>query len=230
MMPLEFLEPDKKIIYSTDYFSESYNHILYLKRALDDGSHKPKFYLSAASLINGEIIQQGHIYFYLDFDKKTSSFIGVKVLEEYRNMNIATLLIATWIDLCFNNGYDFLGTNPKQRKPFLIYLLKNYGFDIEDLALYRKRNDVIGIYRYQNLDDNNKLLLFKDKRHENIFINTNICKTDNYQIIQDTSDTIYLDEVIVPFQNATIQPIIYELRDYDKAKQKTKLVLKRHHK
>ena len=73
--------------------------------------------------------------FYLDKENKTSEFIGIGVAPEYRDLNIGSFLIASWIDLCLNNGYDFLGANKKQRKPFLLYLLKTYGFEIFDKSI-----------------------------------------------------------------------------------------------
>ena len=142
MGKLENLETGDKFLYSDKYFSGDYNQELYIKRSEDDGSNKPKYFINAYSNINGEIVRQGYIYFYLDEKTKTSSFIGVKVEDAYRDLNIGSFLIASWINLCLNNGYDFLGVNQKQRKPFLLYLLKTYGFE-DYISIDKLRNKEI---------------------------------------------------------------------------------------
>lgn len=230
MGKLENLEVGKRTFYSNDYYSGEYLQEIFLKRAIDDGSNRPKFYISIFSNINGTPIQQGYLYFYLDFETKTSNFIGIKVEPEFRNLNIGSLLIATWIDLCLNNGYDFLGVNPKQRKPFLLYLLKTYGFEILDKSLYDVRSDVISICRSINLNDKTKFLLFKDSKHERTFISTNIYKEDNYEIVHDPNNIILLDNIILPLQSRKRNQVNYELLDQNLAETKTLNVLSRHKK
>ena len=228
MKYFERLDEGIKSIYSQDYFSGDYNHEIYLMKANDDGSHRPKYYLRAVTNINGVEIIQGYLYFYIDYDTKTSEFIGIKVLEEYRNLNISSLLVSLWIDLCLNNGIDFLGSNKRQRKPFLIYLLKTYGFDILDQSLYEKSKDVISICRRG--EDTSKLLLFRDSKHERNFKQTNIFETDNYEIITSLDGVNHLDDIIMPLQDFRRKKISYDLIDYDKANVKVKRVLKNHRK
>lgn len=228
MKYLEQINNGFKLLYSEEYFSGPYNHNIYLIRANDDGSNKPKFYIRATTIINGIEIIQGYLYFYLDFENKTSSFIGVKVLEEFRDLNIGSLLISVWIDLCLNNGIDFLGTNRKQRKPFLIYLLKTYGFEIFDKSLYKTSDDVISICKRDN--DTSKLLLFRNSKLERDFKSTNIFEIDNYQIIKSLEGVNHLDDVIMPLQNSSIKNISYDLNDYNKANEKVIKVLNRHRK
>ena len=225
---LENLEIGKKILYSDGYFSGDYNQQLYLKRADFDSSDRPKFYLCIFSRVNSSLIQQGYLYFYLDYENKTSDFIGIHVEPEYRNLNIGSFLIASWIDLCLNKGYDFLSANKKQRKPFLLYLLKTYGFEILDKSLYASRNDVITICRNSDQADKSKLLLFRDSKHEKNFMATNIYKTDNYQIVHDKNGIILLDDVIVPLQSMKRNQVKYELFDLSLAENKTRTVINRH--
>lgn len=230
MDKIENLDEGTRYFYSDNYFSGEYNQELYLKKAVDDGSQRPKFYISVHSTINGTLKQQGYIYFYLDYIKKTSNFIGIKVYPEFRNLNIGSFLVASWIDLCLNNGYNFLGVNEKQRKPFLLYLLKTYGFEILDKTLYDTRPDVITVCRNTDLTDKRKFLLFKDQKHEKTFIGTNIFKSDNYEIAQNSQGLIVLDNVILPLQNQKKNRVKYELFDRSLAETKTELVLKRHKK
>ena len=224
----EKLDTGVKNIYSESYFSGNYNHNIYLMRANDDGSNKPKFYLRATTNINGVDVIQGYLYFYLDFENKTSDFIGVKVHEQFRNLNISSLLVSLWIDMCLNNGIDFLGSNKKQRKPFLIYLLKTFGFEILDKDLYRTSKDVISICKREN--DTSKLLLFKDSKHERDFRGSNICLEDNYEILTSLDGVTQLDDIIMPLQDYKRKNISYDLVDDDKASVKIKRVLKNHRK
>lgn len=228
MSRLENLYAGKRTLYSSGYFSGDYNQELYLKRSIDDGSNRPKFYISVFSNINGNPVQQGYLYFYLDFEARRSYFIGVKVEEEYRNLNIGSFLVASWIDLCLNNGYDFLGVNENQRKPFLLYLLKTYGFEILDKSLYGVRPDVISICRSLDKEDKRKFLLFRDFKHERNFMGTNIYKSDNYQIIHDDEGMFRLDDIILPIQSRKRNQVNYELLDLDLAEDKMNTVMSRH--
>lgn len=228
MKSFKNLEEGNKVLYREGFFSGDYNQDLYIKKSIDDGSNKPKFFISAYTTINGNLRQQGYIYFYLDYETKSSNFIGIKVESDYRNLNIASFLVASWIDFCKNNGYDYLGVHPKQRKPFLLYLLKTYGFEILDKSLYDTRKDVITICRSLDLEDKRKLLLFKDPKHEKVFIGTNIYQHDNYEIIHNSDGIIKLDDIILPLQNMRRNPINYELLDFLKAQEKIETVISRH--
>lgn len=227
---LENMNCGDNILYSSGYFSGDYSQDLYIKRSHDDGSNRPKYYLNIVTTIDGELVQQGYLYFYLDFEHKMSDFIGVKVNEKYRDLNIGSFLVANWIDLCLNNGYDFLGANKKQRKPFLLYLLKTYGFEIFDVSLYDSRDDVITICRSVDYKDKRKILLFKDPKHEKVFVGTNCYKDDNYEIVHDKKGIITLDNVILPLQNMSKDEIKYELMNLALAEEKTMKVIKKHKK
>lgn len=228
MGKLENLEIGNRVLYSDGYFSGDYNQTLYLKRSEDDGSNRPKFYISIFSNINGKLRQQGYLYFYLDYKAKASFFIGVKVMEEYRNLNIGSFLVASWINLCLNNGYDFLGVNEKQRKPFLLYLLKTYGFEVLDKSLYDFRPDVISIGKSIDPNDKRKFLLFRDAKHEDNFKGTNIYKTDNYEVIHNSDNIILLDSVILPLQSRKRNQVNYELINRELAEGKSEDVISRH--
>lgn len=228
MSKLESMEVGKNYLYSGGLFSAGYNQELYLKKAKDDGSHKNKYYIIAATHSCGKIIEQGYLYFYLDFDTKSSDFIGTKVFENFRNLNIGSLLVASWIDFCFKYNFNFLGMNKTQRKPFLIYLLKTYGFDVLDHTLYETRSDIISLGRSHNPLDKTKYLLFKDKLHKDNFAKTNIFKSDNYEIIDTPRNIIMIDKVIVPLQDRSKNPVNYKLIDEDLALKKALNVISRH--
>lgn len=225
---INLTEGEKKL-YQDGFYSGEFNEDLYIKRSIDDGSNKPKYYISVYTKINGLLRQQGYLYFYLDYENKQSNFIGIKVEKEYRNLNIASFLIATWIDLCMNNNYK-LGINEKQRKPFLLYLLKTYGFEILDTSLYETRPDVITVCRSLDFSDKRKMLLFKDPKHEDNFIKTNVYKEDNYEIIHSGNGIIMLDNIILPLQNMNKNSIHYELLDEIMAEYKVENTISKHKK
>ena len=229
MDTLNNLKEGEKTLYQTGFYAGNYDEDLYIKKSIDDGSHRPKFYISVYTRINNELRQQGYLYFYLDYETKQSNFIGIKVEPEYRNLNIASFLIATWIDLCLNNGYK-LGVNEKQRKPFLLYLLKTFGFEILNTSLYETRPDVITCCRSLDYSNKSKMLFFKDPKHEENFLKTNIIKEDNYQIIHSTNGIIRLDNIILPLQNMHHNPVHYELLDDLMAEVKTNITIAKHKK
>ncbi len=229
MDSLNNLSEGERQIFKEGFYSGEFDEDLYIKKAVDDGSGKPKFYISVFTKVNGELKMQGYLYFYLDFENKQSNFIGIMVNKEYRNLNIASFLVANWIDLCMNNNYK-LGVNDKQRKPFLLYLLKSYGFEILDTSLYETRPDVITVCRSLDFSDKRKMLLFKDSMHENNFIKTNIFKEDNYEIIHSNEGIIMLDNVILPLQNRHKNSVHYELLDELLAEYKVQNTISKHSK
>ncbi len=224
------LETDKRFLYSASYFSGNYNQLLYLKRAKDDGSNRPKFYISAFANINGVLTLQGYIYFYIDFNTKKSDFIGIAVKPEYRNLGISSLLISSWIDICLNNEIDYLGTHYKQKKPFLLYLLKTYGFEIDNIKLYRTSDSLISLYRDPDFSNTSKYLLFRSPLHEKAFMKTNIYKSDNYSVLHNTAGFYEIGRVIVPLQNMSIMKVSYELKNEDAAAEKVAKILSMHKK
>lgn len=230
MAVIDNLEHGVKKLYDDNFFSGDYNQEMYIMKSVDDGSHKDKYYLEVYSNINGVYTMQGYIYFYLNVKDNSCSFIGMRVVEEYRNLNIGSLLVSAWIDFCLNNGYEFIGVHPKQKKPFLLYMLKTYAFDVFDKNMYKTRNDVISICRGIDIDDNNKYLMFKNERHQRNFMQTNIYKSDNYKIIDDLDEAIEIDKIIFPLQDVTRHPADYYLQDKDYAGYRSSKILTRHRK
>lgn len=224
------LDFGERKVFSTDYFSGDYNQTLYIKKSVDDGSGRDKYYLQLYTLINGEPVMQGFIYFYLDFKNSACHFIGMRVIEQYRNLNIGSLLVSVWIDFCLNYGIEYIGVNHKQNKPFLLYMLKKYSFDVFDLNLYKTRSDVITICRSVDLKDTTKYLMFKDKRHQKNFIQTNSFKADNYKVIEDLLGCYDLDQVILPLQDIRRNPVDYYLQDKEYAAYESTRVLTSHRK
>jgi len=195
---------------------------IYFQKSHMTKNDKDQYFLKLYSLDeNHAQVCQAYIYFYLNSDTKTSDFIGVYVKPEYRNLGFSSLLVSTWIQFCFNNGYNFLGTNKTQRKPFLIYLLKTYGFELWDNLIYQTSNYVIHICKKEN--DNTKYLIFKNQEQKESFMRGKIAKEDNYKAIEQLGKNMsYLDSVVLSMK--------YNLLDGQKANEKSTLVLNKYKK
>lgn len=157
---------------------------------------------------NGIPALQGYMYFTLDDEKKKSKFIGVYINPSYRRQGISTLLISIWIKFCLDNGYEFLTKNRKQRKPFVLYQLKGFNFELDKLSLYD--NFLKVIYICQKDKSNSKYLFFKDNEQKLEFLKGKIITSDNYQVLDDLDgDSKILERVILSKA--------YNLQDNEKA-------------
>ena len=221
MENFEKLEEGQKVLFEEGFYSGQYDQDIYIRKAIHDNNSPvkmPIFFISAVSMIDGHLTEQAHLYFYLDEITLTSY------------QNIGSFLISYWINLCLKNGYEFLETTEKQKKPFLLYLLKTYGFEVSDLSLYETRPEVISICKSLDPGDSRKFLLFKNMNHEIQLSRTNVFKEDNYEIIHDASNYKILDCVLVPLQGCKKNPIIYKLQDYDFANEKSTDIIEKHRK
>lgn len=224
MKKIEDYGIDERELYKTGFFSGDYNQDLYIKKAEVDQKDIPTYFLSACSS-KGEV--QGYIYFNLDMLKKESKFIGIKVEPQYRNLNMASFLVSSWIDMCLNNGYEMLGMNDRQRKPFFIYMLKKYQFEVPDLSLYETRPDIVAICRSDSFSDKAKYVLFKSPHEEKKFAESKIIRSDNYSIVHPEEpvdikvgnklrnlsgeNLRIVDRIILPLENFRRNPANYRL-------------------
>lgn len=217
---IENTQLNKLVVYQDGYKYKNIDQCIYFEKSLMTANNKIQYFLK--SYLKGEKFDcQGYLYFYLDKELKSSDFIGIYVKPEYRNTGLASLLVSTWIQFCLNNGYNFLGTNRKQRKPFLLYLLKTYGFEIIQANVYETEKNVIDICKSQ--EDNNKYLHFKNPLQGELFSKGKIAKEDNYCIIKNLSpEYIYLDSVILSFP--------YNIVDEEKANTKSIITIKKYQK
>lgn len=209
---------NKNVLYESGFTASGKPLFLYYQKSLFQQNNTEQHFIKLVSVEDGVMKIMGYIYFYLNDDLKVSDFIGTYIKPEYRNNGFASFLVAKWIDFCFNNGYDFLGTNQSQRKPFLLYLLKTYGFEIFDEHLYLTNPNVIDICAKRN--DKSKYLLFRNPEQEKTFMSGSVALEDNYQAIKSLeADYSYLDSVILSKN--------YELKRRYKAEEKAELVINR---
>lgn len=219
MSIIEGMPYDKNILYNDSFQYNELKQRIYFQKAYMSAIKRNQYFFKSFVLDGSKLICQGYIYFYLDKESKSSDFIGVYIRPEYRNCGLASLLVSIWIQFCLNNGYNFLGTNKTQRKPFLLYLLKTYGFEIMDSTIYQTDRNVIDVCR--NEKNNTKYLLFKNPKQKISFMKGNRANEDNYCVIDSISDNIhYLDSVILSKE--------YFLINDCKANDKSVHVLKKH--
>lgn len=144
----------------------------------------------------GTYLCDGYIYFYLDVLNKESNFIGLWVKPERRNEGLAQILISYWVNFCLENGLYNLNTIHKQRKPFTLYLLKKFKFDLLNNDLYESSSNTINICKLIDRDD--KCLYFKNPLQAATFKNSKILESDNYLILDSINeDTQVLDQVLL---------------------------------
>lgn len=161
-----------------------------------------------------------NIFFHKGYGDKVDDKIGTGVNPEYRNKGFASLLASLWTWICMDNNFYEYVTNKKQRKPFLIYLLKLYGFEINDIMDYETSRNTIFICRDSLSKD--KCLYFKDTNEAKNFNKSNISKHDNYRILSslDGEDIEVLDKVILTTP--------YQLQDFTKAYTRSRKKLESH--
>lgn len=183
---------------------------LYLEKSFFTSKEINQYFLKLYSFnSNGTYTCDGYIYFYLDEAKKESSFIGLYVKPELRSKGLASLLVASWLKTCMDYGYYNFTTNKKQRKPFLLYLLKKMGFEIEDERKYNLSNFTIELYR--SFSNNDKYLLFKEDKFAERFMASKIAREDSYCILPNDcqENFIFLDQILLSH--------IYTLQDENAA-------------
>ena len=189
--------PYNKMILIDEYYYNELKLNLYLEKSYFKANGLDQYFLKLiVKNLNGSLSCIAYIYFYLDFDKNESKFIGIYTKTEYRNNGFASLLISNWIKFCLDNGIYNLETNKKQRKPFLLYLLKTFYFELRNKDAYKKSGSNIDIC--SKTDDYNKYLLFQNEKQKKNFINGNIYQGDNYHILDFLDeDTRILDTVLL---------------------------------
>lgn len=214
-MYIDVIPENTDILYSTDYTING--SCLYLYFAKMKTSGKYNYFFKVYKKENGIEVCIGYIYFTISREERNSNFIGLFIKPEYRSLGISSFLVAQWINFCFNEGLDFLGTVKKQRKPFLVYLVKTFGFEILDISCYEKNDDTIYICRKNG--DNRKLLLFKNETQKKAFMRSNIATSDSYAIVNPEDDFEVLDRVLLMRKHM--------LKETAMAEKKVNIVLKR---
>lgn len=186
-----FIDYGEKLVLDEFLFNDELQKIILTKKATNARDNFILYSYSYDNMYNPSL--QGYMYFSINLDNNSSSYIGTYVNPKYRNSGVAQMLNATWIKFCLDNGIEYLKTNIRQRKPFSIYLLKKYNFEIKDLDDYIDRS----IYICKRNQDDAKCLVFDSERQKKIFKASNIYKDDNYVVLDNTENVLVLDKVIL---------------------------------
>lgn len=220
MQLIKNLTYNKKLLLKEDLQFKTYQQKLFLSKHTCQSDMNDRYYLNVKILEKDDnLVNQGYLYFYINFNKLQSELIGVGIEPQYRNYGLASLLISSWIKLCLEQGINNLQTIPKQRKPFLLYLLKKYKFELENMGIYETSSRMV--YICQENGNNDKLIMFKDEREKRLFNNSNIMKTDNYRIIDTLTDDIEIVDKVVLY-------LPYFLQDNEFAYQKSLSIYNKH--
>jgi len=187
--------------------------LFYLIKGQPKSKNVDLYFIKAYSIINNQNTNLGYLYFYLNHLDLNSHFIGVYVEPAFRNHGVGTNLIASWLKLCMDNGIEELATNKKQRKPFLLHILKKFGFEIRDVERYDTSPMTIYICRRLNSDD--KYLLFKNSLEGVSFAQRSVFRTDKYIILDHPDEEI-------PIIDQVLLSVPYSLTDSEKAETKIK--------
>ena len=176
---------------------EGFLQRIYLEKSFFPALQKDQYFISIAKInYNKNQEKIGYIYFYFNQYEKSCEFIGMFIKTEFRNQGLSSLLTSYWIRLCLDLGIVDLYTTKKQRKPFLIYILKTYFFELNNITIYQDSINNIHICRKEK--DDKKYLLFDNDKEKASFQKGTIYTNDNYQILDELEgDTEKLDTVIL---------------------------------
>lgn len=184
-------------------------------KALNTDQYFIKLYKRSDPRHNGNDINQGYMYFAVDYDEKQSHFIGTYIKPEYRGNGYSSLLVSKWIQVCFENGITDLTTISKQRKPFILYLLKCFTFELNNPSCYQTYGNNIYVCRNsQDKDKSKKYLVFQNKEQETRFIRSPIAKEDSYHVLPGIEPHIILLDTVL-LNNP------YDLQDENEAYQRS---------
>lgn len=197
MNSLYNLDYEKNYQYGEDFFDGKNVERIYLKKTHSKAENRDYYFLNLYSISPfGDMVCQGYMYFGLNQQSNQAKFIGVYIRPECRNSGYASLLITNWIKLCLDNDIYDLRANKRQRKPFILYLLKKYEFELANRDEYNTSPYVIHICR--DLSSNFKYLLFDNEKQKQGFASGKIMSHDSYHIIDSLTDGIEeVDKVIL---------------------------------
>lgn len=197
MKVLEKISYNKSVLIDQDYIVDLRESRLYLEKTFHKFNASDHYFLKLKRITtSGALDCLGYIYFYIDFLKLESKFIGIYIKPEYRNKGLASLLVSNWIKLCLDNGIYNLETNKKQRKPALLYLLKKYTFELENPDIYNSSLFTIDIC--EDIHNKLKYLYFKNREQRLKFISSTIMQEGNYLVLDELTDNYQvLDNVLV---------------------------------
>lgn len=164
-----------------------------------DKTHFPEksidqYFVKIGKVRKNNIAKAGYMYFCMDRTNKEAYYIGSYINPKYRQQGLSTLLTSYWIKLCLDNGITNLATIARQRKPFILYVLKKFSFDVRNILMYQMGNNV-DICLQPN--DNKKYLHFENKAMEIDFKESSIAQNDNFLYLPEKGINTIVEETIL---------------------------------
>ncbi len=178
---------------------------LYIEKTLDSVTGLDHYFFKIYTRNNNKTECAAYLYCYLNQD--TADYVGTYVKQGYRGQGLSSILMAHWITFCLEHGITNLKTNKSQRKPFLLYILKKYSFEIENPTLYDTSINTISILLPETISE--KWLHFRNKNEQSTFEKGRIAREDNYIIIPDLTGKFILDQILLSN--------IYQIQDENEA-------------
>ena len=213
------IEYNKKYLLDTFINEDGYIKSLYLIKTLNKATKQDNYYLKLyLNSYDGNEFLLGYLYFFVTPKERKSKYVVTFVEPNNRDSGIASFLTSAWIKFCLEHDLDVLITNRKQEKPFLLFLLKKYYFEIKNPLIYPSHENTVYICKKNN--ERKKVLLFNNDNYKNAFLRSNSFKNDNYMVILELEpDITILDQVILNK--------IYTLTDNDMGYRKAEKVYKK---
>lgn len=220
MSTLPALDYNRPLLYEVFDFNGQEQRVYFSKSFFKDKNTDQYFLKLYLNNSNGSLHCQGYIYFYLDETMGASQFIGAYIKPEYRNNGFCSLLMALWLKFCLDYGFENIETTSQQRKPFLIYSLKRFEFEVQNFSLYQTHPNTITICRKES--DSHKYLYFKSNTQRDSFNTGKVMHADNYRIVDSLDEVTPVDEILLSH--------IYQMQDASKTYTKTLSIYSRHKK
>ncbi len=192
-----------KISYNSNYLLSSFLgsdgilYKIYLSKSYYLPGERNQFFLKLMKENSStEMKCISYLYFYINEKRNNTEFIGAFTDYPERNKGFSSILFSFYIKLCMDENINEFLTSRKQRKPFLLYILKTYNYELKNPLLYITHKDKIFICKKKN--DFTKYLLFENQRQKEIFKKGKIMEHDNYKILDILDkDTLVLDKVLL---------------------------------
>ncbi len=194
---MKLIDKNKHTLVTSFWYNDEVYRIYYAKSYFPEKQNFHYFFKLYNLKSNGNLNCLGYIYFYLDEINKNSKYIGTYINPSVRGKGLASLLLSYWIIFCLDNNYT-LETNHTQKKPFLLYLLKLYAFEIENPKIYNETKATVSICQKDDLKT--KYLYFRSFLQKQQFLQSKIYQEDNYVVLDDLENAKILDNVILSAQ------------------------------
>ena len=187
---------------------------MFIRPSGRSGEH-PQYMISLETETGSQNI--GFAYFFISKVHARSSFIGMQIEPAFRGRNYANLLISSYIDLCDSSDVQNLVTHPKQRKPEIVHMLKNFGYEPNGVTP-SSANMVVTLVQNEGTDSICSLYIPNEKLRSRLEP-SRLARNNSYHFVSSLDGKDVVDEIYFGLQ--------YSLSDRDKCLRKQQQVRER---